>query len=151
MRIELVREEVLFDTVHVTFQLTFDNRAFTLASLTLTREEKHLPISASVLFEIFPFCIVFGSDMVVRSIGNSLMVILPDLVGKKITNWFDLVRPLIAFKFQSLPMFPHTYGRTARMFVLYYSSLGLWKVWHIATAGVQLGVDILCWHLHQLV
>lgn len=102
MRIELVREEVLFDTVHVTFQLTFDNRAFTLASLTMTREEKHLPISASVLFEIFPFCIVFGSDMIVRSIGNSLMVILPDLVSKKITNWFDLVRPLIAFKFQTI-------------------------------------------------
>ncbi|XP_068625589.1 soluble guanylate cyclase 88E [Battus philenor] len=102
MRIELVREELLFDTVHVTFQLTFDNRAFTLASLAMTREEKHLPISASVLFEIFPFCIVFGSDMIVRSIGNSLMVILPDLVGKKITNWFDLVRPLIAFKFETI-------------------------------------------------
>lgn len=42
------------------------------------------------------------SDMVVRSIGNSLLVILPDLVGKKITNWFDLVRPLIAFKFQTV-------------------------------------------------
>lgn len=60
MHIELVREEILFDTVHVTFQLTFDNRAFTLASLAMTREEKHLPISAHVLFEIFPFCIVFG-------------------------------------------------------------------------------------------
>ncbi|CAH0560058.1 unnamed protein product [Brassicogethes aeneus] len=102
MKIELVREELLFDMVHVTFQLTFDNRAFTLASLAMTREEKHLPISAAVLFEIFPFCIVFGSDMIVRSIGNSLMVILPDLVGKKITNWFDLVRPLIAFKFGSI-------------------------------------------------
>ncbi|XP_012219675.1 soluble guanylate cyclase 88E [Linepithema humile] len=102
LQIELVREEVLFDTVHVTFQLTFDNRAFTLASLAMTREEKHLPIGACVLFEIFPFCIVFGSDMVVRSIGNSLMVILPDLVGKKITYFFDLVRPLIAFKFQSI-------------------------------------------------
>ncbi|KAF7287212.1 hypothetical protein GWI33_002033 [Rhynchophorus ferrugineus] len=102
MKIELVREELLFDMVHVTFQLTFDNRAFTLASLTMTREEKHLPISASVLFEIFPFCIVFGSDMIVRSIGNSLMVILPDLLGKKITNWFDLVRPLTPFKFSSI-------------------------------------------------
>jgi len=61
MRIELVREEILMDTVHVTFQLKFDNRAFTLASMTMTREEKHLPISASVLFEIFPFCIVFRS------------------------------------------------------------------------------------------
>ncbi|XP_046748258.1 soluble guanylate cyclase 88E isoform X1 [Diprion similis] len=102
MRIELVREEVLFDTVHVTFNLTFDNRAFTFASLAMTREEKHLPIGASVLFEIFPFCIVFGSDMVVRSLGNSLMVILPELLGKKITHWFDLVRPLIAFKFQTI-------------------------------------------------
>ncbi|XP_072766942.1 guanylyl cyclase at 88E isoform X2 [Anoplolepis gracilipes] len=102
LQIELVREEVLFDTVHVTFQLTFDNRAFTLASLAMTREEKHLPIGACVLFEIFPFCIVFGSDMIVRNIGNSLMVILPDLVGKKITYFFDLVRPLIAFKFQSI-------------------------------------------------
>lgn len=60
MRIELVKEELLFDMVHVTFQLTFDNRAFSFASLAMTREEKHLPISASVLFEIFPFCIVFG-------------------------------------------------------------------------------------------
>lgn len=40
--------------------------------------------------------------MVVRSIGNALLVILPELVGKKITNWFDLVRPLIAFKFQTV-------------------------------------------------
>lgn len=43
--------------------------------------------------------------MIVQSIGNSLMVILPDLVGKRITNWFDLVRPLIAFKFQTVNIF----------------------------------------------
>lgn len=43
--------------------------------------------------------------MIVRSIGNSLMVILPDLVSKKITNWFDLVRPMIAFKFQTVRVF----------------------------------------------
>lgn len=46
----------------------------------------------------------FRSDMVVRSIGNSLMVILPDVVGKKLTNWFDLVRPLIAFKFPAVSL-----------------------------------------------
>lgn len=43
-----------------------------------------------------------SSDMVVRSIGNSLMVILPDLLNKKIIDWFDLKRPLIAFKFQTV-------------------------------------------------
>lgn len=60
MQIELVKSDFLGETNHYTFQLTFDNRAFSLASLAMTREEKHLPISASVLFEIFPFCVVFG-------------------------------------------------------------------------------------------
>lgn len=60
MQIALVKSDLLGETNHYTFQLTFDNRAFSLATLAMTREEKHLPISASVLFEIFPFCIVFG-------------------------------------------------------------------------------------------
>ncbi|XP_055636828.1 soluble guanylate cyclase 88E isoform X1 [Toxorhynchites rutilus septentrionalis] len=102
MHITLVKSDLLGETNHYTFQLTFDNRAFSLATLAMTREEKHLPISASVLFEIFPFCIVFGADMIVRSIGNSLMVIVPDLLSKKITDWFELRRPLIAFKFQTI-------------------------------------------------
>lgn len=59
MEIDLVNEEIQFDTVHVTFNLRFDNRAFTQACLSMTRDEKHLPISANVLFEIFPFCIVY--------------------------------------------------------------------------------------------
>jgi guanylate cyclase len=101
MQIELLKSD-LGDMNHYTFQLTFDNRAFSLATLAMTREEKHLPISASVLFEIFPFCIVFGSDMVVRSIGNSLMVILPALLEKKITDWFEMRRPMISFKFQTV-------------------------------------------------
>lgn len=40
--------------------------------------------------------------MVVRSIGNSLMVISPDLIGKKLVDAFELKRPLIAFKFQTV-------------------------------------------------
>ena len=60
IKIELIKEEILFDTVHVTFQLRFDNRAFTYASSAMTKVEKQFPIGASVVFEIFPFCIVFG-------------------------------------------------------------------------------------------
>lgn len=55
-----------------------------------------------MLYSSFILTCIHSSDMVVRSIGNSLLVILPELVGKKITNWFDLVRPLIAFKFQTV-------------------------------------------------
>jgi len=40
--------------------------------------------------------------MVVRSLGNSLMVIMPEMINKRIIDWFDLRRPLIAFKFQTV-------------------------------------------------
>ncbi|XP_046395212.1 soluble guanylate cyclase 88E-like [Ischnura elegans] len=102
MVIDLVKEERVMDTTHVTFQLSFDNRVFCQTSLTLIRDEKHLPINASVLFQIFPFCIVFGSDMIIRSMGTSLMQILPQLLSKKITDKFDLLRPLIPFVFQMI-------------------------------------------------
>lgn len=55
--------------------------------------------------------------MVVRSIGNSLLVILPELVGKKITNWFDLVRPLIAFKFQTVQISADPAGENSNTFM----------------------------------
>lgn len=54
------------------------------------------------IFSLSPSLSLDSADMIVRSIGNSLMVILPELLGKKITAWFDLVRPLIAFKFQTV-------------------------------------------------
>lgn len=92
LQIELVREEILFDTVHVTFQLTFDNRAFTQASLTMTREEKHLPIGASVLFEIFPFCIVFG--YVAASLFTSSFIEYQDTYENWITNR-EILRNLV--------------------------------------------------------
>ncbi|XP_071545685.1 soluble guanylate cyclase 88E [Panulirus ornatus] len=103
MEIELLREEFILDTTHVTFQLTFDNQAFSnQINLTLIREEQTLPLKGNMLFEIFPFCILLGNKMMVRYIGNSMMQIMPDLVGKKITDWFDLTRPHVDFTFESI-------------------------------------------------
>jgi hypothetical protein len=46
-------------------QLTFDNRTKAKMNSDLVREEARLPaVSSTVLFEIFPFIIVFGEDMV---------------------------------------------------------------------------------------
>jgi hypothetical protein len=43
----------------------------------MTREEKHLPISASMLFEIFPFSIVFGWVWLsLKRIGNYVNIVL---------------------------------------------------------------------------
>ena len=84
-------------------KLIFDNKQKALANSDLVREEARLPaVSSSVLFEIFPFIIVFGEDMVVQSIGRSLTNILPKLSGQKMNEFFDIVRPLVEFAFNSI-------------------------------------------------
>nr|XP_053641407.1 soluble guanylate cyclase 88E-like [Cherax quadricarinatus] len=103
MEVKLVREEFIFDTSYVTFELTFDNQAFTnQMALTLIRDEQMLPLRGNLLFEIFPFCILFGNTMVVRQMGNSMMQIMPEVLGKKLTDCFDLIRPHVEFDFKSI-------------------------------------------------
>ena len=69
----------------------------------LVREEARLPaVSSALLYDIFPFIIVFGEDMVIQSIGRSLNQILPNLMGQKMNDVFDIVRPLVEFKFDSI-------------------------------------------------
>jgi len=103
MAIEVKESEIKFDTVHVSFQMTFDNKTKMKANSDLVREEARLPaVSSSVLFEIFPFVIVFGEDMAVQSIGRSLTQILPNLPTQKMNEFFDVVRPLIEFKFDNI-------------------------------------------------
>ena len=71
--------------------MTFDNKTKAKANSDLVREEARLPaVSSSVLFEIFPFIIVFGEDMQVQSIGRSLNQILPNLPGQKMNEFFDV-------------------------------------------------------------
>ncbi|XP_054723630.1 soluble guanylate cyclase 88E-like, partial [Uloborus diversus] len=101
--IEVLKEETLFDTLHVTMRLTFDNRAFfrTLADQRRSSSQKGgadgamMPVRAFMFLEIFPFCVVFDEELLVKTIGNSLQAVMPDIVGKKLTAVFDLVKPLI--------------------------------------------------------
>ena len=73
LEIEVIDQEVKFDTVHVSFNLKFDNSSKVRVSSAMLREEARLPaVSSAILFEIFPFIIVFGEDMVVQTIGRSL-------------------------------------------------------------------------------
>ena len=67
----------------------------------LIREEARLPaVSSALLFEIFPFIIVYDEHMVIQTIGRSLHQILPSLPGQKMNEFFDLVRPIIEFRFE---------------------------------------------------
>ena len=40
--------------------------------------------------------------MIVKNTGVSLSHLLPELVGEKISEWFDLKKPLTDFKFQNV-------------------------------------------------
>ena len=83
--------------------MTFDNKRKTTVNSALVREEARLPaVSSSVLFDIFPFVIVFGEDMSIQTIGRSLTQILPHLPGRRMNDFFDVVRPLIEFKFDNI-------------------------------------------------
>lgn len=101
VEITIIKEEMSFDMHVVTFNLKFDNRAF-CALTALDREDQCLPLKASIFIDIFPFCILFGPDMIIKNIGNSLAHILPELIGQDISEVFDLTRPLIDFKFTSI-------------------------------------------------
>ena len=71
--ISVLDQEVKFDTIHVSFKLAFENKSTLKVNSAMLREEARLPaVSSSILFEIFPFIIVFGEDMVIQTIGRSL-------------------------------------------------------------------------------
>ena len=100
IQMKITKQEVLFDTVIVTYDLQFDNTAFKKwQEAAAARKEASLPIKAGTLFEMFPFCILFHEDLTVSCIGVALRQVMPGIVGKKVTAYFELVKPLIEFKF----------------------------------------------------
>ena len=101
--VKLLKQEVLFDTVIVSYELTFDNTAYKgWAGRQVMRKEQGLPVKAGVLFEMFPFCLLFHDDLTVSCIGIALRQVIPGIVGKKVTEYFELIKPLIDFKFENI-------------------------------------------------
>jgi len=63
------------------WQLTFDNQSTERQNSAMIREEARLPaVSSSILFEIFPFVVVYGEDMVIQTIGRSLAQVSDKIV-----------------------------------------------------------------------
>ena len=68
IEMKLKKTEVVFDTVISSYDLTFDNSAYTIATEALLKSrEGSLPVRAGILFEMFPFCILFQVFMRKRS------------------------------------------------------------------------------------
>ena len=110
LSIEVLDQEIKFDTIHVSFQagpilisllykviikifspqLSFENKAGRKRNSALVREEARLPaVQSSMLFDIFPFVMTYGPDMVIANIGRSLMMV-PVLGPKLMMALFNM-------------------------------------------------------------
>ena len=73
IEISVIEQEVKFDTVHVSFNLAFENKTTTKVNSAMLREEARLPaVSSAIMYEVFPFIVTFGDDMVIKTIGRGL-------------------------------------------------------------------------------
>ena len=57
---KMEKQEVVFDTVVTSFEMKFENKVYIAAQAAANKlKESSMPIRAAILFEMFPFCILF--------------------------------------------------------------------------------------------
>merc|ERR1719234_585521 len=101
LEIELKKQEVVFDTVVNTFELKFENKGYeVMKQQQASRKDASMPVRASIIFEMFPFCILYNSNMEVTVLGIALRQIIPKIIGKPLSSWWELVKPLVEFKWE---------------------------------------------------
>merc|ERR1719450_718320 len=101
LEIELKKQEVVFDTVVNTFELKFENKGYeVMKQQQASRKDASMPVRASIIFEMFPFCILYNSNMEVTVLGIALRQIIPKIIGKPLSSWWELVKPVVEFKWE---------------------------------------------------
>ncbi len=61
-----------------------------------------MPLEYDVLYNVFPFHMVYNRQMLITSIGSGLNVILPNCIGQAIDEMFILSRPLVEFTIENV-------------------------------------------------
>merc|ERR1719219_3289832 len=98
---KLKKQEIVFDTAVFHYELTFQNHGFVEHRKALEeRKDTSMPIRAGVFFDMFPFCILYEKDMTIKNMGTALRYCIPLSVGKKLGEYWELMKPLIDFKYE---------------------------------------------------
>ena len=100
--IDIVSVQETDNMNHVVMKLLFDNTAYVENLKKKNDVADQMPLSSDVFFELFPFHIVFDEDMVIKSAGEGLKAVMPELVGQTLTEMFTIVLPLIHFTWHSV-------------------------------------------------
>merc|ERR1719334_2622428 len=98
---KLKKQEIVFDTAVFHFELKFDNVGYTqYLKAKEERKEASMPIRAGIFFEMFPFCLLYEKDMIVKNMGSALRFCIPQMIGQKLGNFWELMKPLVDFKYE---------------------------------------------------
>jgi len=98
---KLKKQEIVFDTAVFHFELTYDNKGFVEYQKALeSRKESSMPVRAGVFFEMFPFCLLFEKEMIIKNMGAALRFCIPQMIGKKVGEFWELIKPLVDFKYE---------------------------------------------------
>ncbi len=101
--IEIINENETPTLTHITMKLYFNNTAFQEEDATVyATEELGMPLSYDILYEVFPFHIVFNRNLQITNIGASLWAAMPQCVGQAIDEMFILSRPLVEFNIENV-------------------------------------------------
>ncbi|XP_074659880.1 soluble guanylate cyclase gcy-31-like isoform X2 [Tubulanus polymorphus] len=91
--------------INVIIRLNFNNFAYrSLVQIQADQLNDSLPVPSDVFFEVFPFNIVFNRGLTIRSIGDGLKAVMPQVIGHNIDDIFELSRPLVSFTWESVMM-----------------------------------------------
>ena len=74
-----------------------------MAKLKEEKEErKDLKFNSDIFFDVFPFHMVFNTQMVITNIGSGLESVIPHILGQAVDEMFTLNRPLVEFSMDNV-------------------------------------------------
>ena len=70
----------------------------------------NFPSRSELLFELFPFHLVFGHSMEIRGVGSAMAAVLPDIVGARLNDVFYLFRPIAKLEWHVVSLKINSYS-----------------------------------------
>ncbi|XP_038643014.1 soluble guanylate cyclase 88E-like [Scyliorhinus canicula] len=106
IEVEILSKEETEKMTYVVYKMNFDNAAFKhrMPQLRAAPGYEKLPMKKGIIFDMFPFSMIFRRDMTMYRIGEGLKEVFSDLQGKKVDDEFTLVRPMLEFNWDNIYM-----------------------------------------------
>uniref|UniRef100_H3AQZ9 guanylate cyclase n=1 Tax=Latimeria chalumnae TaxID=7897 RepID=H3AQZ9_LATCH len=104
IEVEILSKEETEKMTYVVYKMNFDNAAFKhrMPQQKAVPYYEKLPMKRGIIFDMFPFSVIFKRDMTMYRIGDGLKEVFSDLQGKKFNEEFNLVRPMLEFSWENI-------------------------------------------------